>query len=122
MSALRTLIGPGERRDGARVELLAHAETLLPVTLRSSATSDLEALLCLSGAISVLLTTSPELRGQLLDLLDADGTSPADIERIAGWLSETFGELTLVQVADSGRRTASALRALGIGDDECSTS
>ena len=123
MSALRTLIGPGDQHeDGARIELVAHGVTLLPATLSSTATSDLEVLLCLSGAISVLLATSPELRAQFLDLLEVDGATPADRERVAGWFNATFGDLTLVQLAASGRRTADALHALGLGEDECPSS
>lgn len=121
MTALRTLVGPSEHADGARIELLANAATLLPATLRSTASSDLEVLLCLSGAISVLLTTSPELRGQLVALLELDGVSTSDAERISGWLEEAFGALTLTQLAANGKRTADALRALGTGDDQCST-
>lgn len=122
MSALRTLIGPSQHGDGAQLELVTNATTLLPGTLRSTASSDLEVLLTLSGAIATLLTTSPELRTQFVALLEVDGASEEDLERISGWLEETFAELTLVKLAEGGRRTAGSLRALGIGEDECRTS
>ena len=118
---MKHLIPPEHAAGPLRIELVADRTTLAPTMVHvSDAASEVEVLMALSAAIVHRCSSSPALRGQLAEVLVLTADGDLELDDVEAWLEDRC-VANLDVLLESGAKVASAIKALGLGEDSCPT-